>query len=60
MKQVTCTLTLSVVLEVEDTLTTTEITNLIKHNSTIDIDIDSTKVNIVEVSDIIDITEVNI
>ena len=60
MKQVTCTLTLSVVLEVEDTLTTTEITNLIKHKSTIDIDIDSTTVNIVEVSDIIDITEVNI
>ena len=60
MKQVTCTLTLSVVLEVEDTLTTNEITNLIKHKSTIDIDIDSTKVNIVEVSDIIDITEVNI
>ena len=60
MKQVTCTLTLSVVLEVEDTLTTNEITNLIKHKSTIDIDIDSTTVNIVEVSDIIDITEVNI
>lgn len=60
MKQVTCTLTLSVVLEVEDTLTTNEITNLIKHNSTIDIDIDSTNVNIVEVSDIIDITEVTL
>lgn len=57
MKQVTCTLTLSVVIEVDDTLTTNEITDLIKHNSTIDIEIDSTKVNIVEVSDIIDVTE---
>ena len=61
MKQVTVTVTLAVVLEVDRNLSTEDICDIIKKGSFIDIDIvGDERVNTVEVSDILNITATNI